>query len=323
MNNKIKTSYKLLLTTVILSTLTACGSGGGADTSVVTGTPSLNGIVVNNSNYESAFRTGVTGSFKLALQLMFAGNKINTSRLILSSNTTSTFSYACDNQGGTFQVTDLGNNTEEWVFSDCEIAEVSPATHYQGIFTIEHITNSGEEADVGSQLHNWNVTQNIVYNDFIQTYPSVNGPSSRANGNVVLDSSNNLTSRVNRTAMRSSNLTIDSTSVADVTTTYAFSDIYYDLQDNLDTDYLQSDIDFTANITGIGDAELMTSSPLQFDDVGVLLSGTGIVDTGSSKARMVATGGDNVEISLDPENDGTYESPISTTWSAIGGGESL
>ena len=121
--------------------------------------------------------------------------------------------------------------------------------------------------------------------------------------------------------MRSSNLTFDSTSVADVTSVYAFSDLYYDLQENIDTEYLQSDIDFTANITGIGDAELITTTPLQFNETGVLLSGTGIVNTGNSNARMVATGNDNIEISLDPENDGSYESPISTTWSAIGGGE--
>ena len=319
MKNRIKTSSKLLLSAVILSTLTACGSGGSGTT---TPTPTgLNGIVINNSNYQSAFQTGVTGSFKLALQLMFAGSNIDTSRLILSSNTTSTLSYACDNQGGTLQVTNLGNNTEEWVFSDCEIADVSPSTHFQGIATIESILNSGDENNVGSYLHNWDLTQNIAFSNFIQTYPSVNGPSSRANGNIVLDSSNNLTSRINRSAMRSSNLTFDSTSVADVTSVYAFSDIYYDLQENIDTEYLQSDIDFTANITGIGDAELITTTPLQFNETGVLLSGTGIVNTGNSSARMVATGNDNVEISLDPENDGSYESPISTTWSAIGGGE--
>jgi len=167
---------KLLLSAVILSTLTACGSGGSGTT---TPTPTgLNGIVINNSNYQSAFQTGVTGSFKLALQLMFAGSNIDTSRLILSSNTTSTLNYACDNQGGTLQVTDLGNNTEEWVFSDCEIADVSPSTHFQGIATIESILNSGDENNVGSYLHNWDLTQNIAFSNFIQTYPSVNGPSS-------------------------------------------------------------------------------------------------------------------------------------------------
>ena len=320
MNNRIKTSSKLIMASILSTILVACGSGGGTDTGA-TNTTGLNGIVINNSNYESAFKTGVTGSFNLALNLMFSGDDIETDNLVLSSFTSTTRNYDCYNQGGTMQKTELGNNTTELVFDDCLITEFGSSSHHQGITTIKTVLNSGDGNNLDSYLHNWDITQTVTFNDYTETSPAVNGTSVRANGGMILESSNNLEDEVNRTAMRSTNLVLDSTDVSDVVTTYAFSDIYYDLQEDIVDDSLQSEFDFTANITGLGDVDMVTNPVLQFDDVGTLLSGSGFVTTGNSVGRMVATGNDNIEISLDPENDGTYESPILTTWSAIGGGE--
>lgn len=317
MSNIIKTPYKLLLSSILCATLAACGSGGGSDTSAIS-SGGLNGIVITSNNYQSAFRTGVTGSFKLALKLMFAGSIVDTSRLILSSNIANTLTYACDNQSsGTLQVTDLGNNTKEWVFDDCQVGDNATGTHYQGIAVVETIVNSGNESNIGSNLDDWNITQYLAFSNFIQTYPVVNGSSSRANGNIVLETYNDVVADVNSSTMRSTNLMLDSTNVSDVTTNYSFSDIFYDLKEDLSDESLQSNIDFTANITGIGDIELMTNPVLQFDNEGTLLSGTGYVTTGNSKAQMSATGNDTVSIALDADNDGMYETSIPTTWCVL------
>jgi hypothetical protein len=319
MNFKIKKSYKLFLAGLLCTTLTACGGGGGSDPVISNNNNGLNGVVINNSNYESVFRTGVTGSLKLTLQLIFAFDNIDTSRLILlPSSSSNTTAYQCDNPSGTLQVTDLGSNTKEWAFDDCQILDIATGTHYQGIATIETVLNSGLASQVGFEEFDWSQTQYFAFSNFIQTYPVINGPSRRANGNTIIETTNDTAQDLNRTtAMRSTNLQFDEIAVSEAVTNYTFSDFYYNLQEDTADEDLRSTMDFTANITGIGDIDVITNPMLQFDDIGTLLSGTGFVTTGNSVARMVATGGDDIEISLDPENDGVYESPISTTWATI------
>ena len=320
MKIRIKKPAQLILASILSTTLVACGGGGGSD-SAEDDTSASSGLVITNSNYEAAFKTGVAGSFEVALRLMFSGNDVDVNDLTLMSSTSSTRTYSCDNQGGTLQITALSSDTNEVVFDDCQVSSFGSSSHYQGITTVKTVVNSGSLNDIGSYNSDWDITQTISFNNYIETSPAVNGMSRRANGNMILESSNNLSDAVNQSAMRSMNLTIDLTDVSNVTTTYSFSDIYYDLQEDIDTEYLQSDIDFTATITGIGNVDLITTTPLEFDDIGTLLSGEGHVTTGASSAKMVATGSDNIAISLDPENDETYESPIVTTWSAIGGSD--
>ncbi|MGB1309777.1 MAG: hypothetical protein ACPG47_01135 [Leucothrix sp.] len=312
MNFKKQSSYKLLLAGITCVTLTACG---GSDETVIQPT----GLIVDSSNYQSAFRTGVAGTTKLSLKLMFAGNDIDPDDLTLQSSTATSKNYACDNVGGTIEITQLNSDTQEWVFNNCHTTE-TPTNRYHGTTTMKTVVNSGMAANVGSYLHDWNITQTIALNNFSQTSPITNGENSTANGTIEMTSSNSLTNNRFSTTMTSNDLSFAVVDASSATTNYDFSDMFYSLdEDTTAAEKVTSDIEFVGNISGLGEVSLDTNPALVFDSNGKLESGAGTVKVGQSAGKLVGTGNDGVAISLDPENDGTFEAAISTTWSAIYG----
>lgn len=311
MNIKINKPSTLLMTSILCTTLTACGGGGG-DTITIPA-----GFTVDRSNYESVFKSAVTGTTKLASELMFAG--VETSRLVLLGSTASEFTYACDNEQGRLNLTKIDDDTNEWVFDDCHIEEFTPGTRHDGIATVKTMMNSGDASVLGSYNDDWSATQTIFYDDYTLTSPITGGASNTSNGTVTLGSSNDATKGLYRSIMSSLDLSFDAIDTSGTATSYDFSKIYYDVLEVDSDDSLHVDIEYVANISGLGEIALDTGSALKFDDAGALVSGEGIIQAEGSSAKMVATGNDGIDISFDPGNTGAFFSGVSTTWSAIGG----
>ena len=317
MDTNKNNAFKLLFSSMLCASLVACGS---SKEEIIEGVieDTLNGAVINASNYQDIMQNGVINSAKLAAGLMFAGNEIDTSLMTVSAETASSFTYDCDNLDGTVTVTTIDATTERWDFDDCHITGYEPDSRYDGSTTINSVIHSGDYSDIGSYDTDWSVSQTVTLDNFTQTSPIDGGDTNTSHGSFNLDTSNDLTTELNISTMSSTNLVIDSVSATSgETTTYDFSDIYYDLQEDIIDESLKSDLDFTADITNIGDLQMTTEPALAYDTDDLLQSGTITVTTGNSSAKMVAIGGNDVEISLDPNNDGYYDYTVSSTWAVI------
>lgn len=335
MNIQLKLPYKILSTSILCSVLTACG-GGGSDGSiddgiVDDGTNNPSGVsagTIDSSNYLSVFQTGVTGSAKLLQKVMFTGDDIDPEILMILNSTATSRTYACNNTGGTILVEEVDSETQAWSFNNCHITSYTPDTRYDGTATVVTTMSTGLVDDLGSYLHDWSAIQTLAFNNYTETSPITGGSSSTSNGIVILGSSNDLIAQSYHSSLSTStSFSIDAIDASGVATSYNFSDIFYSLFEDTSDDTVISDLEYTANISGIGDIEVTTNTPLPvigtlwFDADGILTSGAGVVTTASSTAKMVSTAGyDSVEITLDPENDGSFEAPILTTWTALGGG---
>ena len=317
MNINKNNAFKLIFSSMLCASLAACGSSKEEIIEEVI-EDTLNGVTINASNYQEVMQKGIIDSAKITAQLMFAGNEIDTSLMTISGTTESSFIYDCDNIGGELEVTTIDANTEQWDFDDCHITGYEPDSRYDGSVTINSTINSGDISDIGSYDTDWSVSQAVSMINFTQTSPIDGGDANTSNGSFNLDTSNNLLDELNISTMSSTSLIIDSVDASSgATTSYVFSDLYYDLREDIIDESLRSDLDFTADITNIGDLQMTTDPALVYDTNEVLQSGTVTVTTGNSSARMVATGDNNIEISLDIDNDGNYDVNVPTTWTNI------
>lgn len=314
--NKNNTS-RLIFSSMLCASLVACGSSKEEIIQEVV-EDTLDGITLNAGNFQEVIETGVIGSAKLAAGVMFAGNEIDTSLMTIRSSTESSFTYNCDNTSGTLTVTKIDDTTEQWDFSNCHITSYEPDSSYDGSALIDSDIITGDFDDIGDYAYDWSVSQAVTLTNFTQTSPIDGGDAVTSNGSYILDSSNDLTTELNISTMSSTSLIIDSMDSTTLeTTTYTFSDIYFDIREDIIDESLQSDLDFTADITGIGDLEITTDPALVYDTDSVLQSGTMTASTGNSSARMVASGDDDVTISIDTDNDGNFEFNVDTTWSVV------
>ena len=313
MNTNKNNSFKLICSGMLCASLVACGS---SKEEIIEDT--LNGAFINASNYQDIIQDGIINSSKLAAGLMFAGNEIDTSVMVVSASTENSFTYDCDNLDGTVTVTKIDETTEQWDFDDCHITGYEPDSSYNGSTTINSVIHSGAYSDIGSYDADWSVSQTITLNNFTQISPINSGDIHTSNGGFTLDTSNNLSDELNISTMSSTNLVIDSVdATSGVTTTYDFSDIYYDLQEDIIDESLKTDLDFIAEITDIGDLQMTTDPELVYDTNEILQSGTITITTGNSSAKMVALGDNSVEVSLDANNDGYYEINVPSTWTNL------
>lgn len=319
MNIKKNNASKLIFSGMLCTFLVACGS---SKEEIIQGVveDTLNGITLNAGNYQEVMQTGVIDSAKLAAGVMFAGNEVDTSLMTIQSATASSYIYNCDNTSGKLTVTKIDDTTEQWDFENCHITSYDPDSMYDGSALITSDILTGDFDDIGSYDHDWSVSQTVTLSNFTQTSPINGGDANTSNGTYTLDSSNSLTTELNVSTMSSTSLIIDSMdSTTFETTTYTFSDLYYDIREDIIDESIQSDIDFTAEITDIGDIQVTTDPALVYDTNSVLQSGTLTATTGNSSAKMTATGNDNVTISVDTNNDGDFEFNVNTTWSIVGG----
>lgn len=310
-----KKPSQLLLPGILATTLVACGGGGGNE--VATESP-LNGIAISATNYQGVLQNGILGSAKAVTNLMYAGNEIDLSNLSTTASTSNSITYACDNNSGTLRRITLNSNTHQWVFNNCHITNSQPSTRYDGTMVTNTVMNSGTLSDVGDLSKDWDTSQVVTLTNFTQQSPINGGDRLTSNGIINVDTSNNLSLDLNRITLSSTSLIIDSINESSAqATSYAFSNLYYDLQEDIVDKSAQNDLDFTAKITDIGDLKLTTGPQLVYDRNELLQSGTVTATTGNSTARLVAIGNDSVEISLDSNNDGVYEITVPSNWSTL------
>lgn len=288
--------------------LTACGSSSDNDD---TDTGGLNGITIDANNAELVLQTGLLGAADSATNIMFAANEIDTSRLAVLEFTEDSFTYGCDNADGTLVLTTLSSDTQRWDFSNCHITEYDPDSSYDGRMTTSTTVNSGTTPVFVDYSTDWDISQAVTFENFAQRSPIDGGDTLTANGSANLDSSNNVALALNRNTMSSTNLTIDNSDAdSGAVTTYTFSDIYFDFQEDTDNGSQKNDLDFTADITGIGDLQLTTDPELIYDENEDLQAGAMVATTGNSSIKITATGNDVVTVDLDVNNDGNYDLTI-------------
>lgn len=315
MKININNTNKLLLSSALCTTLVACG---GSTEQIIE--DALNGLSLNSSNYQSFVQTGVGGSATIVSQLLFATNEIDTSELIVSSYTDNSYTYNCHNQGGTFVKTTIDDDTLKMDFSNCHITDYEPDSKYDGSMTISTVVNSGSLSEVGDSDYDWDITQTINLDNFVQTSPIDGGDSNTYNGDTTIDTSNDSADNLNVITMSSTNLLVDSIDASSSSvTSYSFSDLFIERKEDTSDESSVADLDFTAEISDIGDIQVTTDTALVTDSSGLLQSGDLVTTTGNSSIKMVAIGNDNVELSLDYDNDGSYDGSVSTTWASVYG----
>lgn len=309
MTINIHRTPKLIFAGMLCASLTACGSSKEEIIEEVVED------AINAGNYQEILSTGVLETAKLAAGVMFAGNEIDTSIMTLDSATESSNVYRCSNTDGLLEVTLIDDTTEQWDFDNCHITYYDSDSAYDGRVLIDSEIISGDYEDIGDYNANWSVSQYVTFTNFTQTSPIDGGKANTSNGSIILDSSNSLDTELNIATMSSTNLIIDSADTTTLdTTTYTFSDLYYDLREDIIDESLDADLDFTAEVSGIGEIQVITDPILEYDTDGLLQDGMMTVLSGNSALSMVATGNDTVDISLDANNDGTYEFTISQDW---------
>lgn len=317
MNINKNNAFKLIFSSMLCTSLVACGSSKEEIIEDVI-EDTLNGAVINASNYQDIMQNGIINSAKITAGLMFAGNEIDTSVMVVSDSTENSFTYDCDNPNGTLIVTKINETTEQWYFDNCHITGYEPDSSYNGSVIINSVIHSGAYSDIGSYDADWRISQTVTLNNFTQISPINSGDINTSNGGFTLDTSNDLTTELNISTMSSTDLVIDSVdATSGVATTYDFSNIYYDLQEDIFDKSLKTDLDFIAEITDIGDLQMTTDPELVYDTNEILQSGTITITTGNSSAKMVALGNNSVEISLDANNDGYYEINVPSNWTNL------
>lgn len=315
----------------------------------------LDGIAIDSSNYESVLRSGLISSERLLHGLSFSLDGLTRVDLNLfqevQQSEQNLKSYNCPmsigpGELGTLKITTVDSNTQEWLLKDCNVENNYDQT-FTGKFLVKTIINSGNIADIDSVdrwTFDWAVTKDFSLTEFIikQSFWSGGGENYTYNGDIVItQSSNNTTGFSSQDILESSSLTVNKITFTGLETDYTFKDLKRDAvniylsPDILDFDYAQLDLDFSANITDIGDINLMTDSALVFQEWSGILhgsyygitDGSGLIDTGASAVKFVGMGiedagfgTDDLEIYLDPENDSTFKDPILTSWSSLGGG---
>lgn len=314
MNINKQSSYKLLLTGLLGTSLAACGGSSKTVEDLI------EGLVVDSSNYEEVFQTGLVGSAQLIGQLLYAGNEVDLEQMTVLEESENSAKIACDNVGGTLLITQVDSDTRSLDFDDCNITYSEPSVKYDGKATVSTVVNSGSLDDLGSYDTNWSATQTVLVENLSQTSPIVGGDTNTSSGNLIINASNDTSTGLNSIKMTSSDLIIDSKDAdSGEVKSYAFSDLSYDIQENTTSEMYSTDLDFTADITDIGYLQLTTTDALTFNSAEVLQSGAVTVSTGSSAVKAVAQGSDVIEVSLDTDNDGDFEFSTSTTWSSIAG----
>ncbi len=306
-------------------TLISCGGSGGS-----TPTVTLNGIVIDANNYESVFRSGVALSADIIEDLINLGDEVDPSTLDVLQTNGNVTSYRCSNQDGTLQITQVNTSTIELVFTNCDLPKNSPTTRYNNKVVVKILSSSGDVDQIPNVNFNWNLTQKATFTDLTLSNTGsgpVHGGRSASrqanqtiifNGDAVVLQSNNIASSLVHNKLTSSNLVVDNTDISGNQLTYQYSQILYDTLSNYSNDDTNIDYDFTANITDIGDIQLTTNPVLRFvTNVVVLDSGSAVLTTGNSTVKFEGTGNNAVDVSLDPENDGTFEAPISTDWNQL------
>lgn len=340
--------HNLLIILVTCFFLSACNSN---DDSLPLDTIELNGIVINSDNFETVFRTGLVNSGKITNALSYALTSLASSDLSLFTelpqNDSNTTSYECNTydlgfardsgQAGTLKISNSEPDTQEWLLDDCYINSTNQS--YSGKFSVRTTVNSGNISEINNSDrsdYNWSVTRTFSLVDFYIPEANWSGLSYSHSGDFEITSSNNTTNFSTRTIISSPNLSVDEETNSGVIINYSYTDLSRDsLLQYLSADRSQLDItsidyEFLANISNIGDIQMTMDSALVLKDRVLLRSGTGSISTGKSTAKFVSIGVDgdsfgsnDIEISLDPENDGTFEDPILTSWLNLGGGGSL
>jgi len=348
MKIQLKLAHRIIFTSIFCGALTACGGSDGdhfdkgtegTDYTIVEGSSYDSSLLkagtINSNNYLSVFQEGVSGSAELLRNVMFTVDVIDTDALmVLDASKVGSITYACDNIDGTMRVDQVDGGTQMWVFDHCHMTKLMPDTLYHGAVTIVTTMSSGSFANVGSYDHDWSAHQLLIFDNYTETSPSIGGSSVTSNGKAYLSSSNDITTQKYMNVLSNWSswddsetglLSIDSVNPSGVATSYEFGDISYVFSENSDAT-VYSSLEFTADISGIGSLDMTTklTSPvvglLKYDVDGNLISGAGLVRTASSTAKIISTvPGGNVEVFIDSENDGSFEAPILTTWTALGG----
>ncbi len=299
----------------------SCGGSGGS-----TPAATLNGITIDANNYEAVLRSGVVASADTLEDLINLGDEIDPSTLDLFQINNNVSSYRCNNQDGTLQYTQINPSTIELVFTNCDLPRNSPTTRYNNKVVVEVLSSSGNVDQIPDINFNWSLTQKATFTDLTLSDPVTGGVAREVNqtivynGDAVVLQSNTMASSSLHNQLTSSNLTVDNTDSSGNQVSYQYSQLLYDTLSNYSNDNTDIDYDFTANITGIGDIQLTTNPVLKFvTNAATLDSGSTVLTTGKSTVKFEATGNNAVDVSIDPENDGTFEAPITTDWNVLTG----
>lgn len=343
--SKYKSLYQQLIGGLIISLLlSACHNKDTPEEleGMVMNTPiELNGVVINSSNYQAVFQKSVIASDRLLESLsrsMLHTLKYDLSSLQVASQTSSNTTYDC-NATSSVQIATIEDNTERWVFSDCFHAAGNFTYYgqtYNGKITVVTTIVSGNRAEIYSQdsiNYNWTIKRAISFENFEVSGENITGNNFLHNGDLVITVSNDAITNLRRRVITSTNLVSVETESSGSQIEYAFSSLSNDFLGPLSNATgipWELDFDFLANITNIGDIQFVVDTPLKIVDGYYLIDGNGTIDTGTSTAKFTGIGTghsctgisfcQDIELSLDPESDGVFEEPLTTSWVSLGGG---
>lgn len=335
---KILSKRKLLFILAFISiVLSSCKSND--DTSILV--DELDGIAINSSNYETVFTHGVVNSAKLSGALSFSLDRLLSNDpaalLTVQQSQTDSITYDCiglsvrtsARSRGTLKVVTINENTEEWHLDGCLLGNYNNT----GKLLVKTTINSGILAEINSSNrfdYNWSVTRHITLTNYRNDLYWSN-EQFFYNGEVVVTWTNDLVNASVHNTIASSNLIGESDTNAGSGNEfkYLFTHLLRDEVRKAASSIL--DYDFVANITNIGDIQLTVAPSLEFASGSDLIEGSGLLTTGASTLKFkgvgvgssTGAGGHDLDIYIDPENDGTFEEPIASSWYDLGGGGSI
>jgi hypothetical protein len=311
-----KKPLSIILSSTLCLTLAGCGSSSSSDEIIE---DVLSGIAISAGNVDDIISEGLVDTHLFAADLLNLGNDVDTDFLgvDLDSSTDVATTYFCDTEGKV-TVTELAEttSTESYVginYDNC----VQNDVHYHGDVTLQTFMDTGSLSDFNDFDIDWSATQHATLTNLERTEPVSSGATNLINGDITVVSSNDFDNQTFKDQLTSSNLSYVVTASDNSESSYNFSDISYQtITDYANDDYMLG-LDFSAEHSSFGDIHLVTEPKLSIES-GLLESGEIVFTTGTSALLLEATGGDNVTVSIDVDNNGSTDFEIpSTTWSQL------
>lgn len=274
---------------------------------------------IDENNYERVFSASVVRTVDINVDLQDYFNSVNPASLSLLSVNGNVSTYRCNNLNGTVHVTPISSNTEEYLFTNCDLPRNFPAYRYNNTLRAQLISSSGEVASFPELQRSWSKTQVFTMTNLnLSPVSGQTGSVDILNGSVTFLQSNDARSLLHNTKITSSNLGYERTSLSGVRSVINYRFFSYDDLDNNNDASADIEINFNASVAGIGDIVVITNPVLGFSSFESSLEGGALLlKNSASTVIFQARGGDRVDVLLDPENDGSFEQAIPADWSHL------
>lgn len=192
------------------------------------------------------------------------------------------------------------------VFDSC-VRGMSTRT---GSISVSNFTLTGDP--VANPTQPWQFAGELTLQDVAMTAADMN---SRANGTLALDW------RVGTQMMEQATArTVGPVTVAEGSRTFTYNDVIVTMSMDMSTGAMVSRMtaDGNVNVTGLGDLELKTNTPMEMQQGGMQpASGSVTVTMGGSRVTATTVSPTAVELSVDSNGDGSVINVVNSSWDEI------